>query len=257
MNINPRITFLMLVVFGLSSAAASAQSPTLNAIKEFPVAQKMFEQRMRRAVAERDRYRAMNRDAHLIVGRVQLEGNDDPETALSQMMIVEEGFFVDVIRDPKLPIGFRCHRYKPVDFLVPEDNLPGEEDIIDVGLVQLSRASASNRGEIVGTLKLEDGGDPSQVSVRLSIQNARANTPSNGTEGIGRKYTTIPGQVTAAGAISFESLSEGRYYAIFSKSGYVSASQMLEVQALQQTDIDPVTLEASRLSTLSLCPHQG
>lgn len=243
------LTCLLILLLQTQSRAVS-QVATLEQLKAYPAAERAFEKRMQRAVAERDRCRAANRDAHLIVGRVQLEGNDDPETAISQMVIVEEGFFVDVIRDPKLPIGFRCHRYKPKDFIIPEDILPAEDDVTDVGVVQLSRASASNRGKIVGTLKLEDGGDPSQVGVRLSIRNARANTPSNGTEGVGRKYKTIPGKVSKAGVISFESLSEGNYYCSLSLPGYVGTYRMVEVTAMEETEMQPVTMELPRKVTV-------
>ncbi|WP_259635923.1 LamG domain-containing protein [Stieleria sedimenti] len=236
----------ILMLAALLPAVAIGQAPTLDALKRFPSAEKALQVRMKRAVAERDRYREANRDAHLIVGRVQLQGNDDPESVRSQMIIVEEGFFVDVIRDPKMPIGFRHSDYQPLDFTLPDDAVPGENGVIDVGFVKMSRASLADKGRITGKLMLEATDDASAARVNVTLRTPRANTPSNGTEGVGRKHRSMTLKVGRDGTVQSEPVSEGDYYVGLSADGHVSTSRRVTVKAGEDTDFGRVGLELPR-----------
>ncbi|QDV83183.1 LamG-like jellyroll fold domain-containing protein [Planctomycetes bacterium TBK1r] len=227
-------------------AVAIGQVPTLDALKQFPSAESAFQVRMKRAVAERDRYREANRDAHLIVGRVQLQGNDDPESVRSQMIIVQEGFFVDVIRDLKMPIGFRHADYKPLDFTLPEAAVPEENGIIDVGIVKMSKASLADKGRITGKLMLEATDDAGAARVSVTLSTPRANTPSNGTEGVGRKHRSMTLKVGRDGTVQSEPVSEGDYYIGLSADGHVSTSRRVTVNAGEDTDFGHVGLELPR-----------
>lgn len=224
-------------------AVAIGQMPTLDALKRFPSAEKALQVRMKRATAERDRYREANRDAHLIVGRLQLQGNDDPESVRSQMIIVEDGFFVDVIRDLKMPIGFRHADYKPLDFTLPDDAVPGKNDIIDVGIVKMSKAAFADKGRITGQLMLEAADDAGAARVNVTLSTPRANTPSNGTEGVGRKHRSMTLKVGRDGTVQSEPVSEGDYYLGLSADGHVSASRRVTVNAGEDTDFGRVRLE--------------
>ncbi|MCC9603398.1 LamG domain-containing protein [Stieleria sp. JC731] len=233
----------VLIFAAILPAVAIGQMPTMDALKRYPSAQKAFQKRMERAIAERDRYRDANRDAHLIVGRVQLHGNDDPETVISQMIIVEEGFFVEVIRDLNIPIGFRHFDYKPLDFTIPNDAPQVENGIVDVGIVRMSKASAADKGRISGNLSMEATDDARAARISITLRTPRPNTPSNGSEGVGRKYRTMTMKVGRDGTLQSEPVSEGDYYISLMAKGYVSASRRVTVKAGEDADFGPVRLE--------------
>lgn len=242
------LTSLGIAITMLLPGRVTADDPaTMIALQQYPAAQKVFARRMFLASTELTRFRLANLDAHLIVGRVQLEGKDDPETAQSQMLIGEEGFFVEVISDVRVPVEFRRHQYKPLNFVIPKEKIPDVDTVIDVGVVQMQRASSSQRGTVTEILKLEGGGDPSKTSVVLNIRtNPRPNTPSGGTEGIDRKHKRIPGKVKEDGTMTFESLSEGDYYAEFRKEGFIKTIRPMTVFEGQNTAIGVLLLEQPR-----------
>ncbi|WP_436715885.1 hypothetical protein U8335_27160 [Roseiconus lacunae] len=159
------------------------------------------------------------------------------------MIIVEEGFFVEVIRDLNMPIGFRHFDYKPLDFTIPNDAPQTEDGIIDAGIVRMSKASSAAKGRITGKLTLEGTDDAHAARVTVTLRTPRANTPTNGTEGVGRKYRTMTIQVGRDGTLQSEPVSEGDYYIGLSANGYVSTSRQVTVQGGEDVDFGPVGLE--------------
>ena len=78
---------------------------------------------------------------HVVVGRIQLDGTDDPEFIRSQMMIFEEGFFSDAVRDLKRPIAFRMLGYRPVDAAIPAGASPDDSGAIDLGTIRMEKCA--------------------------------------------------------------------------------------------------------------------
>ena len=97
------------------SVPGFCQSTTIQDAAKNPPVHKALLQKIDRDKKEVQAYKV----GHVIVGRVQLEGTDDPEFIRSQMMIFEDGFFSDAVRDLDRPLAFRLLGYRPVDAVIP------------------------------------------------------------------------------------------------------------------------------------------
>ena len=102
------------------SVPGFCQSTTIQDAAKNPAVHQALLQKIDRDKKEIQAYKV----GHVIVGRVQLEGTDDPEFIRSQMMIFEDGFFSDAVRDLNRPIAFRMLGYHPVDAVIPPVPLP-------------------------------------------------------------------------------------------------------------------------------------
>ena len=96
-----------MIACGLSVSAFS-QSMTVQDVAKNPAVHKALLQKIDRNQKEIQAYKV----GHVVVGQIQLEGTDDPEFIRSQMMIFEDGFFSDAVRDllrppPKVAITLR------------------------------------------------------------------------------------------------------------------------------------------------------
>ena len=78
------------------SVPAFSQSTTIQDAAKNPAVHKALLQKIERDKQEVRTYKV----GHVVVGRIHLEGTDDPEFIRSQMMIFEDGFFSDAVRDP-------------------------------------------------------------------------------------------------------------------------------------------------------------
>lgn len=95
-----------IIVCGLSVPAFSQSTTIQDAAKHSDVHQSLL-QKIERDKQEVKAYKV----GHVIVGRILLEGSGDPEYVRSQMMILEQGFFSDAVRDLDRPIAFRMLGY--------------------------------------------------------------------------------------------------------------------------------------------------
>ncbi len=119
-SFSPGITAAM-IVCGLSIPAFS-QSTTIQDAAKHPAVHETLLKKIERDKQEVKAYKV----GHVIVGRVQLEGTDAPELISSQMMIFEDGFFSDAVRDLNRPIAFRKLGFHPVDADIPAGATPDD-----------------------------------------------------------------------------------------------------------------------------------
>ena len=152
------------------------------------------------------------------------------------MIIEADGFFSDAIRDLNRPIAFRKSGYRPVDFVIPEGVTPDPTGVIDVGTVRMEKSPPSEIRKASGAISLQGGVDPSAAQVTLHLSRGRANTPSNGSEGVRKSDPPIEAKVDEAGVITADGLTEGEYYVTFSSPGFVQKNAVArELEAVVAT----------------------
>jgi len=199
---------------------------------------------------EQDKSEIANRKlGHAVVGRVQLEGEDDPETVMSQMVIRPGGFFSDAVADLVRPVGFRKVGYRPFNLVIPPGIQPDINGLFDVGTIVMEKVPGSELRKVSGTISLEGGGSVQDVSVKLVVKNGPINTPSNGTEPGATKFTPTPAVVDANGHFEARELSSGEYYVLITKTGFVSTYPTVQVNATSDVEVPPIELKReSRVS---------
>ena len=216
-----------------------SQSTTIEEASENPATHTALLQKIERDRQEVVRYKV----GHVIVGRIQLEGTDDPETVRSQMIIEADGFFSDAIRDLDRPIAFRKSGYRPLDFTIPVDTTPDGTGVIDVGTIRLEKCAPSEFRQAFGTISLQGNDNSSAAQVTLHLSGGPANTPHNGTEGVRKSDPPIEAKVDKAGVITADGLTEGEYYVTFSSPGFVGQSRRFQVSAHEDLDLGSIRLE--------------
>jgi thiol-disulfide isomerase/thioredoxin len=184
---------------------------------------------------------------HVIVGRVETPGSNDPETVRSQMIIEDEGYFADAVGDLKRPIGFRQPGYRPFDLVIPEGAVPDENGVIDVGTLVMEQAPPSELRRATGQISLEGGGSPEAATVVLYLSSGPVNTPHNGTEGVRRARQGPKVVVDSSGHLIADGLSEGEYWVSYNLPGFVEVSHgYVKVDPQQDLVLKPVELEKPR-----------
>ena len=159
------------------------------------------------------------------------------------MMIFEDGFFSDAVRDLSRPIAFRKLGYHPVDADIPVGATPDDSGAIDIGTILMKKCAPSEFRTAVGTISVPDGVDPSKIQVQLHLSGGRANTPSNGTEPVGKYAPPIEARVDKSGAISAEGLTEGEYYVTVKGDGFVAQAKSCQVTPDKDLDLGTIRLE--------------
>ncbi len=180
---------------------------------------------------------------HVIVGRVQLEGAEDPETIQSQMVIFEDGYFSDAVADLSRPIAFRKLGYHPLDVVIPAGGSPDDSGAIDLGTIRMEKCAPSEFRKAVGKIFVPEGIDPSSVQVQLHLMRGGVNTPHNGIERGQSGATPIEAQVDKSGDVSAAGLTEGEYYAMFSGDGVVRQSKRYELTPDKDLDLGTISLD--------------
>ena len=128
------------------SVPAFSQSTTIQDAAKNPAVHKALLQKIDRDQKEIQAYKV----GHVVVGRIQLEGTDDPEFIRSQMMIFEDGFFSDAVRDLNRPIAFRMLGYHPVDAAIPAGASPDDSGANDLGTIRMEKCAPSEFRKAVG-----------------------------------------------------------------------------------------------------------
>lgn len=221
------------------SVPGFCQSTTIQDAAKNPPVHKALLQKIGRDKKEVQAYKV----GHVVVGRIQLEGTDDPEFIRSQMMIFEDGFFSDAVRDLNRPIAFRMLGYRPVDAAIPASASPDDSGAIDLGTIRMEKCAPSEFRKAVGIISVPDGADPSSVQVLLYLSGGRANTPHNGTEPVRKHAAPIEAQVDKSGGVSAIGLTEGEYYVTFKGDGYVGQAKSCQVTSDKDLDLGTIRLE--------------
>jgi hypothetical protein len=121
----------------------------------------------------------LRKAGRIAVGRVTLEGTEDPAYVSAQMLILPGGYFATDIKDLNSPLTFRMHGYAALDV-----DLYGKEgDIVDLGTVRMKKLPSSELRQISGIIVSEYAMDFRNVNVLLSVQMGPVNTLSGGYSG--------------------------------------------------------------------------
>lgn len=200
-----------------------------------------FERRLKQSQSEIDTYKR----GHVIFGRIVLDGGNDPRAVTSQMIVLEDGYFVDAIGAVNAPIGFRLHGYESVD-VIPKGPGPTE----NVGVVRLKRLPAKRLASAKGRLQIESrpgAPRPDQIDVSWSVSANPINTPSNGTEGYNPLYVVpIKSKVSSDGTFSLSALSPTQYYLSVAAPNSVSQWRLVDFSEGETKQLDPIPVEVIR-----------
>jgi hypothetical protein len=178
----------------------------------------------------------------VVIGRIVLEGNDNPEFVMSQMLILRGGYFATAVKDLSQPLTLRMHQYAPLD--VKLDAKAG--DIIDLGTVKMRRLVPADLVPVEGKVVLEGSDNPSQVTVTLTVSQGAVNTPTNGTEPRPRWPDAIVLRVDGSGQFQAESLSPIKYFCRMTALGYVTKEFEIELIPRDRNELGTFRLEKPR-----------
>lgn len=183
-----------------------------------------------------------NHNNHIIVGRVEVEGNDDPRDVDAQMEILPKGYFAGPIRDLNSPVGFRLNGYAPYDLpLAVHDGL-----VIDVGTIQMKRLPESELAKLAGEVELDDAAKLNTVKVLIRTDNGPVNTPSGGTEPRPHYAGAITPTVDSDGRFSQSGLSPIDYYVSINAPGYVGQNRRVTLSSGAVYQLGTTKLEKPR-----------
>ena len=180
---------------------------------------------------------------YVIVGRVVLDGDGEVRYVRSQMEILPEGFFAGATRDLVRPVGFRMHQYAPYDLQLKGMKKDKKRELVDVGTIHMKPLNKDKLVDIKAQVDLEEGGDPSQANIQLSVMNGPVNTPSNGTEP--RRYWPEPIMVPVQcnGLAQASGFSPVKYWCRVKAPGYLEKNFQIEFKEGQTLDLGTITLE--------------
>lgn len=176
---------------------------------------------------------------HIIVGRILLEGDDDPVFVRSQMPILAGGYFVGATKDIVRPVGFRMHGYAPYDLQL--EGLSGY--IVDVGVIRMRRLTEAELVPVKGEIELVGGGDPRQATVEFYIRSGPVNTPSGGTRPGPHRLQPIVVPVDANGVIDMNGFSPMTYYCSVTAPGFVKQGFTVDFEPNVGGDMGTVWLD--------------
>ena len=236
-NLSPGIAAAIIVCS--LSLPAFAQSTTIQDAAQHPAIHGALLKKIERDKREVEAYKV----GHVIVGRILLEDSGDPEYVRSQMMIFEEGFFSDAVRDLNRPIAFRRLGYRPVDVVIPAGAVPDDSGAIDIGTIRMEKCEPAEFRKATGMISVPDGADLSQVQVQLHLSGGPANTPHNGTEAVRKHAAPVEAKIEPSGAISADGLTAGDYYVTFNGKGFVGQAKRYKISSDQDLDLGTIQLE--------------
>ncbi len=222
----------MKVVLGASPEEGEPALPTLESAPDKTVLREHIDEALKK----------VERRGHVIVGRVLVEGNDNPMDVNAQMEILAGGYFAGPVKDLQRPVGFRMHGYAPYDL-----RLAGRHGkVVDVGTIQLKRLTDEELAPVVGRVELEGGGDLRTVSVTFSIGHGPVNTPSNGTSPRPDWPDPVRVELDPAGRFYQTGFSPAEYYVSVKAPGYVSQGRQVEFSKGDVLNLGTIRLETPR-----------
>jgi beta-lactamase regulating signal transducer with metallopeptidase domain len=181
-------------------------------------------------------------EGHVIVGRVLVEGDDDPTLVNAQMEILGGGYFAGPTRDLHRPVGFVMHGYEP--YLL---SLAGQRGaIVDVGTIQMKRLPPEKLVPIVGRIELEGGGELGSAELQLRADVPAVNTPSNGTSPRPRWPDPIEVELDAAGRFYATGFSPTEYDLTVVAPGFVQHWQRANLRDTDIANLGTIKLERPR-----------
>ena len=188
------------------------------------------------------------RGGPIVVGRVVVDGPEDPRTVIAQMEILPGGYFADRVGDAARPIAFRLHGYAPLDVRLEEG--AGREEIVYVGDVVLERLPARDLATVRGRISVD--GPASAATVTAQIK-APANTSSGGTSPrrAGGWPPTLHAALDSSGAFRFDGLSPAAYTIRLRAPGQAEKFHEVSLRAGEEKDLGTIGIEAARTVRIS------
>ncbi len=228
----------LLIAFGLTIPAAFSQT-TLQEASGKPEIHGALLKKIARDKQEVQTYKI----GHVVVGRVQLDGTDDPEDITTQMLILPDGYYSDAVKDLNRPISFRMVGYRPLEVMIPAGAVPDASGVIDLGTFKMERSTPSEVRKASGMLSVGEDIDPSTATVTLSMMKGPRNTPSNGSEPRPKYAEPVKAIVDKSGQITATGLTEGEYYVTFDCEGFVRQAKSFQVFSDKDLDLGTFRLE--------------
>jgi serine/threonine protein kinase/formylglycine-generating enzyme required for sulfatase activity len=182
---------------------------------------------------------------HLVVGRVAVDGPVDPRRVQAQMLILDEGCFVDAVGAVGKPIGFRHHGYEPVE-VTPRG---GPGFVEDLGTIRLKPLAKAREASLHGKIVLEGQPDARGAGVWLQIQTGPINSLSGGDEGDRGICLTSP--VKSGGEFVLEGIVPTEHFLYVHAPGYIPSFRPISVQPGQSLNLGAIRLSLSMVLTVS------
>ena len=186
-------------------------------------------------------------DNRVIVGKVVVEGADDPTLVKSQMLILKDGFFAGVTKDAFRQVGFRMHGYAPFDLdLVDKKFNVTDGKVIDVGIIQMKRIPKEKLLNVKGAISLQGSGDSKSARIAFSVANGPVNTPSNGTEPRRKYAKSIIVSPSETGVFEHSGFSPIRYYCSITAPGHVQHGFYVDFSNNEDAFLGRIRVEKQR-----------
>jgi serine/threonine protein kinase/outer membrane protein assembly factor BamB len=176
---------------------------------------------------------------HVVIGRVVVPKPDDPRQVLTQMKILQGGYFATAIKDLQQPLCFRLPGCLPVD--VPLKGHSGE--LIFVGDVVMPAVAPGQVGGIRGRIRMQDGSDAQGAQVSASISMGPINHMSNGSEPRQFFPDPIGGRVAADGEFLLQALSPTEHDVNIQAHGFLPVTKNVAVRPGDTNVLGDVLLE--------------
>jgi hypothetical protein len=183
----------------------------------------------------------------IAIGRVILEGTEDPMDVNAQMDILGGGYFATEIKDFGRPLTFRLHGYAPLNL-----DLSGlEGDMVDLGTVQMKKLAASELRQISGNIVLESGTDFGEVEISLVAESGPINTLSGGTYGRRHMAEAVKVLPDHNGHFAAKGFSPASYYCTIKAPGCVEFAKSVFFDKPEGMDLGMIKLERPRRCSLT------
>jgi len=182
---------------------------------------------------------------YVIVGRVVVEGPEDPRDVNAQMEILGEGYFAGPVKDLSRPVGFRLHGYSPFDL-----ELRGKKgnfgSVVNVGTIHIIPLLADKLASLHGKIILDGDFNSSTAEIILTILNGPTNTPHNGTEGRPHWPDPIKATILPSGEFFADGFSPTEYYIKFSSPKHVTRWFYVSFKSGETLDLGAISLETPK-----------
>ncbi|WP_010582486.1 hypothetical protein [Schlesneria paludicola] len=205
-----------------------------------PKVAKEFQQRQEQSQQEI----ASAKKGHVIFGRIVLDDGRSPRSVVSQMILLEDGSFVDAVGAANRPIGFRLHGYEAIN-VIPK----GPGPIENLGEIHMKPLPAEQLASGTGRIEIEaHPGVPRLDKIQLtwSIAVDPVNTPSNGTDGLGPFHQIFNSDLAKDGTFTVIGMSPAKYDLWVTAPNCVMQHREIVFTEGESQELPPIPVEVVR-----------
>jgi thiol-disulfide isomerase/thioredoxin len=175
----------------------------------------------------------------LVIGQLVVEdGKIDPELVMSQMPILEEGYFADVVKSFDQPLSFRAHGYRDLD--VPLTDAKSGAAILEK--VVLQPLPPGERATLKGTVVLDGSSDAKSAQVIVKPSMGPINTPSGGYSPRMRWPEGVKVPVSESGEFTVEGLNPSDISVSAIAADHINQFKKIKLTSEHPTDIGELRL---------------